>query len=467
MKATRKEYIDQSMPCMITDLKTIISCVSVWDPDTVSAEAPFGSGPAKALRMVLAMAEKMGFTTRNFNGYAGDITLGTGKKMTGILAHIDVVAAETGWNTDPFDAVIKDGNIYGRGTSDDKGPVISCLYAMKYIRDNDLLPEDASIRMIIGADEEENLQCIQYYTAHAERLPDQTFIPDAYFPLVNSEKGLVDFDSAFHFVSPDHADAFVKRFTAGNARNIVPAYACCEIEPVAECRENVLSKLSAVPSLKIREDGKSILIEAHGRGAHAMAPENGENAAGLLLCGLKTSGVTFSMQPFIDAYTEKIGMEFNGEHLSCCWHDDISGVLTMNFGKMDLQDNIIQMKANVRYPISYTHDDLNASFVKNLTEAGFTYTEVLSMEPMYIPDDSDFIQTLMNAYREVTGDTEHMPFSIGGATYARFLPNSVSFGPLFPYETELAHEANECLSLESFAKMTEIYILALERLLSL
>ena len=80
---------------------------------------------------------------------------------------------------------------------------------------------------------------------------------------------------------------------------------------------------------------------------------------------------------------------------------------------------------------------------------------------------SAFIKTLMDAYREITGDTEHEPFSIGGATYARFLPESVSFGPLFPYEMELAHEANECLSVESLTGMTEIYILALEKLVRL
>ena len=102
--------------------------------------------------------------------------------MVGILAHIDVVEAGPGWETPPFQAVIKDGRIYGRGSLDDKGPVVSSLYAMKYIVDNGLLPDEWSIRLIVGADEEEGLRCIDFYNEHAERMPDVSFVPDGYFP---------------------------------------------------------------------------------------------------------------------------------------------------------------------------------------------------------------------------------------------------------------------------------------------
>ena len=67
----------------------------------------------------------------------------------------------------------------------------------------------------------------------------------------------------------------------------------------------------------------------------------------------------------------------------------------------------------------------------------------------------------------MTGDTTHEPFSIGGATYARALPNAVAFGPQFPYEEELAHEPNEFLAIDSLEKMTAIYGRALEKLLAL
>lgn len=75
------------------------------------------------------------------------------------------------------------------------------------------------------------------------------------------------------------------------------------------------------------------------------------------------------------------------------------------------------------------------------------------------------MQRLMDVYREVTGDTESEAFAIGGATYARSIPNAVAYGALFPYETELAHEPNEFLAIDSLKKMTEVYIRALHSLL--
>jgi acetylornithine deacetylase/succinyl-diaminopimelate desuccinylase-like protein len=54
---------------------------------------------------------------------------GTGKKKPVLLmGHIDVVGVEREkWTVDPFGGVIKDGYIYGRGSSDDKGMASACL----------------------------------------------------------------------------------------------------------------------------------------------------------------------------------------------------------------------------------------------------------------------------------------------------------------------------------------------------
>jgi succinyl-diaminopimelate desuccinylase len=73
----------------------------------------------------------------------------------------------------------------------------------------------------------------------------------------------------------------------------------------------------------------------------------------------------------------------------------------------------------------------------------------------------------MGVYQEVTGDTESKPMAIGGATYARGIPNAIAFGPVFPYEEEMAHEADEIIDLDSLEKMTEIYIRGMEELLHL
>ena len=103
---------------------------------------------------------------------------------------------------------------------------------------------------------------------------------------------------------------------------------------------------------------------------------------------------------------------------------------------------------------------------RQLKKYGFFYNEVDYLAPVYHKKDSALIRCLMEAYQEVTGDMDTEPMDIGGATYARALPNAVAFGPLFPYEEELAHEANEFLSIESLQKMTEIFVKGLYKLMT-
>ena len=63
------------------------------------------------------------------------------------------------------------------------------------------------------------------------------------------------------------------------------------------------------------------------------------------------------------------------------------------------------------------------------------------------PDDPE-IQVLQDAFQFVTGDTEHKPFTIGGGTYAKMLPNVVAFGPLFAGDPVTEHQPDECIDLE-------------------
>ena len=98
---------------------------------------PFGKGVQAALEETLALAAEMGFETYNCDNYGGHIDfLGIGEdgkapKILGILGHLDVVPAGSDWEHDPYGAEIVDGYLYGRGTTDDKGPLIACLYCMK------------------------------------------------------------------------------------------------------------------------------------------------------------------------------------------------------------------------------------------------------------------------------------------------------------------------------------------------
>lgn len=464
-------FIDVEFDQMKKDLAELVSIPSVLDPATACNGSPFGRNAAEALDKVLRLASSMGFRTRNYDGYAGEVTLGSGSHMVGILGHIDVVAAGDGWNTPPFEMTVENGCMYGRGTSDDKGPLVSSLYAMKYIDQKGLLPEGSSVRLIIGADEEEELRCIEYYLAHADRLPDVSFVPDGYFPLVNCEKGLIDFDLNYASKPDANAEAFLEDLYGGTGRNMVPGKASCKIR-LSEAAVNSNRAGEMIDALKgfkgISVSGPDsegcITLGSEGISTHAMSPEKGRNAISHLLHALYGSGIRFDHRDFIDSYEHAIGLDIHAERLGCNWADEESGELTFNVGIIEQNSDGFVLRANTRWPVSYSYEDIAKHLVAGLESFGFKYSELLYMPSLNISRDSELITKLMEAYTEITDDTENDAFSIGGATYARSIPNAVSFGPLFPYETELAHEANECLSEDSFRKMTMIYIRALEKL---
>jgi succinyl-diaminopimelate desuccinylase len=93
------------------------------------------------------------------------------------------------WIFPPYAAEISDGVLYGRGSVDDKGPAMAALFAMAALRESQIALR-RRFRLIVGLDEESGSRCIKYYRENAE-LPEFSFSPDASFPVVNAEKGIL------------------------------------------------------------------------------------------------------------------------------------------------------------------------------------------------------------------------------------------------------------------------------------
>ena len=131
-----KNEIENSKQDLINSIIEVCKFKSVSEFNE-NSKYPFGEECNKALEYVLNLAKDMGFKTKNIDGYCGYVEIGEGKELIGIIGHLDVVPAniEDGWNSDPFDPIIKDNKIYARGTIDDKGPVMAALYAMKMINE--------------------------------------------------------------------------------------------------------------------------------------------------------------------------------------------------------------------------------------------------------------------------------------------------------------------------------------------
>jgi succinyl-diaminopimelate desuccinylase len=56
------------------------------------------------------------------------------RPLVHLNGHFDVVPAGAGWTVDPFAGVVRDGRIYGRGTSDMKAGITAAVYAAEAIR---------------------------------------------------------------------------------------------------------------------------------------------------------------------------------------------------------------------------------------------------------------------------------------------------------------------------------------------
>ncbi|MDY3618302.1 Sapep family Mn(2+)-dependent dipeptidase [Agathobaculum sp.] len=459
-----ERFVRENLEDMISHLGELVAIDSVYAEDGGEG-APFGARIRAALDYVLELARSFGFSVRDYDGYAAEITAGTGKRMIGVLCHADVVAAGTGWDTDPFTLTRKDGRLYGRGASDDKGPLISCLYVMKYLLDSGRIPPDACVRMIVGADEEEGWGCIRHYLEHAGVLPEVSIVPDGNFPLIFCEKGLLDFDLVSEHRIERGAPVQLVSVTGGGSRNIVPDAAQC----VLECADPdaVLQTLSGAPDTQARAEDGQVVLQARGKSTHCMSPEKGKNAIAALFAALARLGGSLSHHALVEAFGCALGEDYTGERFGCAMRDAASGALTFNVGavRMDAA-GAVTLECDLRYPASVSYETVRDLTAAGAVKNGFVYHEVDRLPPVYHERSSPLVTALLDAYREVTGDTDSQPLSIGGATYARALPNAVAFGPLFPWEEELAHEPNEFLAEESLAKMTVIFARALEKLLA-
>ena len=419
--------------------------------------APFGVEVRKALDVALEDAAKMGFEVCNFDGYAGDVRMGPlGVDPIAILAHLDVVPVGDGWQQDPFGAEIIDGKMYGRGTSDDKGPAVAGLYAM-YACKLAEVPLNREVRLILGCDEESGWGCMKYYAEHCD-MPRQGFSPDANFPVINTEKGMLHLSLNGAYAQDGLK---VKEFNVGERPNVVPGAATALVEGDEALCEKA-NKAAADMQLEVKAEMANGLVKLVSAGipGHAAFPEIARNAIGQLLLVLKELGVTGALRTLADC----VGMEYDGKSLQVKCEDAISGPLTCNMGIIRYsQETGLYATLDIRYPILCDHKALTASIVAALAPE-VSVTVDSQKDPHHVAPNSKLVTALMSAYAEVTGDTQSQPMAIGGGTYAKVLEEGVAFGSLFPGEEELAHQAGEYIDLNSLLNNLAIFIKAIENL---
>ena len=417
------------------------------------AGAPFGREVRTMLDTAMTDARSLGFDVRDFDGYACDVTLGTAEEKIAVLGHLDVVPVGNGWTRPPFDGLIENGRIYGRGTNDDKGPALASLFAMKAIREAGI-PLKKSIRPILGCDEESGWEDMEYYGAH-EQIPDTGFSPDASFPLINTEKGMLGLE----LTAPEAKTGLkVLELSTGDRVNVIPG----ECRALVEGGEELVQKTEAYArrtglpyTAELTEKG--VRLTATGISGHSAYPEGKRNAIGMMLLLLRELGA----EGMIATLAEAVGMESDGASLGCACRDEVSEGLTCNMGILRLENGAWFGTLDMRCPVTADQEKLREAAVAHLP--GIRVQTTTMKPPHHVPADSELVRNLLAAYEEETG-LEGKPMSTGGGTYAKVLKQGVAFGALFPDEEDLAHQADEYEEIDRLMLAMKVYANALVRL---
>ncbi|MCL2821497.1 MAG: Sapep family Mn(2+)-dependent dipeptidase [Oscillospiraceae bacterium] len=431
-----KAAVESYFPEFKNDLAKLIAINSKNTP--ASPNAPFGKGVQEALETALSISKDFGFkTTIDPEGFYGYAEIGEGDELMGVLGHLDVVPADDldAWNTPPFELTEKDGILYGRGVTDDKGPMLTSMYALKILLEKGV-KLNKRIRFIFCTDEESLWRGVKKYIEKEEH-PVFGFTPDADFPLLYAEKGLVE----YNLITNDEESI---DFNGGTAYNAVAEKASV---PYTD-------KIAAsMDSLGYKYEKVGDRLVAKGKAAHAMVPEEGINAILHLAEALVKSGETGSMLGFL---TERANNHF-GVNIFGDIEDNISGKLKFNVGLIDFKPGKQTVGIDIRIPVTYEKEKID----KALEEAGKAFNvqveEFDYLRSLYIDVNTPLVKSLMQAYQDVTGDLKSEPISTGGATFARSMDNIIAFGALMPGAAKTEHQANECVKIEDLKTAMEIY----------
>ncbi|MGE7168132.1 dipeptidase PepV [Bacillus altitudinis] len=451
---------------LIQDTQSFLQIESVLDEEGGTVGKPFGEKVDEALQYMLKKGQDEGFKVKNVDGYAGHIEYGEGEDIVGVLCHVDVVPAGDDWTTPPFSADIRENKIFARGAIDDKGPTMAAFYALKMLKDAGL-PLSKKIRIIIGTDEESDWRCVDHYFKH-EAMPQIGFAPDADFPIIHAEKGIIDAIVSFTYEQSEENKRYIlKQFTSGMRLNMVPdearAIVAAANDHDAESLKTAFAAYLAENQLtgETNHTADGLTFTLKGVSVHAMEPANGTNAGihmANFLCAheLDERGLAFTSQ--INALFDQ---DTRGQKLGIACKDDISGDLTLNVGTiLYSQNEEAKLGLNVRYPVTADGEEVKKGIERI---KGAAIEKFDDSPPHHVSKDHPLVKTLQRVYEEQTGDPAHL-IAIGGGTYARSLEAGVAFGPLFPGRPDCAHQKDEYIEIDDLLRATALYAQAMYEL---
>lgn len=438
-------FIHNAFENEVRDLQALLRIPSVSRGEP-KENMPYGEKVEEALQCFKDIAKTLGFEkVYDVDHRCGVVEYGEGEEILAIMGHLDVVPEGTGWTYPPYAAEIHDGRIYARGSIDDKGPAMAALYALAAVK-NAGYPTRRRVRLLLGLDEECGCTGMAHYR-DVEGEPALAFTPDAVYPVVNSEMGILH--AVYHKAYKSAVKAKV-----GTVANVIPGEAeatlPCPVSPVA-LPEGYTAKF----------EGNTIF--ATGRMGHASMPELASNAMQGLLCAIAAQNLPEEDKKTLGGLASLLSFDKHGETMGIDKEDE-SGRITFMPTILEVNEQGVTITFDCRYPFTHSYEAIRATLDEKLGALGLTCLQDGNTEGHFLPKDGELVSTLMEVYQDVTGDTESKPVSMGGGTYAKLFKNAVAFGPVFPHQADMCHMPDESISLEDLEKNTLIMAEAIRRL---
>ncbi len=464
-----KQWIEDNKDEIIKDWISI--CKTPAIKSEPSENAPFGAECAKGLSECTDLFKNRGFDTEicEKNGYSL-VRYGDGEKTIGLFCHSDVVPVGEDWlYTQPFEPIVKDGALIGRGVEDNKSGIIASLCAMEFFRKYNI-PLKSRIQLFIGSNEESGMEDIKAF-ARERKIPEISLIPDAEFPCSTGEKGICQLYTTSNEKFCDIID-----FCGGEAFNIVLDKATAKIKYSDKLEKELLELSEDNSAISITSAENEIIVLAKGIAKHASIPEGSVNSAHLIAEILsKAESLCECDRGIMKKAAHILSCPF-GTALGIDYSDELFGRLTFVNGMVSVDDGRLKLSFDMRYSSALDTEDLIKRTTKAFADLDWSAKVEDNMPGFSIDADSKIPEIFEGIYKEITG-IDKKSFKLGGGTYARNIKNAFSVGTFTEVKDRVtpmlempaghggAHQCDEMIDLESFFAALRVivqYIVAMD-----
>ncbi|GAB4312315.1 MAG: dipeptidase PepV [Candidatus Sumerlaeia bacterium] len=485
-----RQYLQQHRERILAACVEILKFKTVSGAGDPAGQETYRSEIKRCLNFLHRLSAELGMAFRNYDDRVAVIEhKGADRPVMGIPTHIDVVPTGENWTHPPFGGVIDEqGVLWGRGTLDDKIPLIECLFGL-WAAANLAPGFPYCCRIIVGTQEETGDWSDMEYFKQKEGPFDFGFTPDADFPIINGEKGFYNPHIMFRWNPADFDPALPglpARFLwarSGERANVVPDLAEILIECDAADRSAVAQtlmsrsnqflltrpevKMTIEPQTRNGDGPCRIRISFIGKRAHSSTPWAGHNAA------VDAMNFMAAMDCFPAPAVKTANFLYHrhkdmfASGWNAAFEDSYTGKNTVNLGVVELTPQGAKAIVNFRPPLGLSVESLRSK-VAGLCATASTQLGLQvaveeptrSLDALFVAPNAHpgFFSAMQRAYRDVVGETAELR-AIGGTTYAKAFPNTVSFGPILSDHGEppLIHQVDERVTLDAVFRNTEIY----------